>query len=766
MYAKIVVKAVPALGKDVEFYADLPAGFMEPAIGRAMEEAFSAKLFGELRFSRVIKVLLRSESSASRAPVPLIGEDLIPDGYYVTVPAFEVLCEWPAEEDDELERAFDRMGVLFGESTVKPILACPLTLQIAKGPPPGSSAEGGSPETAPVEPRDVTPKRLKVYFSSAVHEEYRGGDADFMKSMVDGLRALGVEAVRLANSMMAMGDEQRAQHAEGKLVTLDYYGALTHEQRQFKESNLAAQLEAATVCMLEYFAAEMRENPDILPLLHIQSRLPSSGSAFATAATIRRFKEAGISVFVTVHEWLYNKVHIPTRAESITVPTLAICQAAHGAIFVNDLDQRDAAVAESTFIPIPITVAFESIDVEAVLARPSRVLMFGMLRPGKGFERAADLGAALQTRYLSGYSAGAPEHEQRWAVWVVGKLTGIFNEFEALVKNVFKAEIYKQVFPEPGWLKKLDIAARGDDDAFNSAVSEKLRACDALRAAYYARHRLHPPRPLSDIKADLLGMPVRPEIGKATQTLLKNSGSRIIGDLLASAQKEYFEARTGAGQFTCNIDDPEYLRRLESDHVALVPQYAELLAQRAWAAQRDHLLAEERRWDNLPLPVFFKLNLDEPALVETFKQCKYVYKPDDKGMADNASAMISPMANGCILFTSWGAVTPAEFKAGPSSLAPVEAPERFKLDFASRYAKAIVLSGAERAPMTPESVIESINAREADGNASNRATLESLKHLTEHRYLPIMVAARHVIYYRRRMFGTPRTILIPKEEHH
>lgn len=395
MYAKIIVKDVPTL-KDVEFYADLPAGFIEPAIGRALDEAFSAKLLGELRFSRVLKVLLHRDSSSSGATVPLIGEDLIPDGYYVTVPTFEVLCDWPADDDDEFERAFDRMGVLFGESTVKPILACPLTRHVPKGPPPGSAPERASSATAPLEPADAPPKRLKVYFSSAVHEEYRGGDADFMKSMVDGLSALGVEAVRLANSMMPMGDEQRAQLREGRLVTLDYYAALTEEQRQFKETNLAVQIEAAIVCMLKFFAGEMHDNPDILPILHIQSRLPSSGSAFVTAETIRRFRDAGISVFVTVHEWLYNKKHIPTRAEAITVPTQAICEAAHGAIFVNDLDQRDAAVAESTFIPIPITVAFENIDVEAVLARPSRVLMFGMLRPGKGFERAADLGGALQ----------------------------------------------------------------------------------------------------------------------------------------------------------------------------------------------------------------------------------------------------------------------------------------------------------------------------------------------------------------------------------
>lgn len=770
MYVKITVKQVPHRD-DVTFYADLPAGFIGPAIGQALDQAFDAGLLGAQRFAKVVKVLLHKDSSASGATVPLIGEDLIPDGYYVTVPTFDVLCDWPAagDDEDEFDRAFDRMGVLFADDSVKPILACPLADRDAKGLPPGRSPVR-EPEPSAMEPVavvDVPPKRLKVYFSSAVHEEYRGGDADFMKSMVDGLRAIGVEAVRLANTRLVMGGEQRGQQAEGKLVTLDYYKGLTAEQSKIG-GNLEMQIEATIQCMLGYFAEELRKQPDILPILHIQSRLPGSGSAFVRPETIRLFRDAGVKVFVTVHEWLYNLEHLKARADFINPPTRAICDAADGAIFVNDLDDVGAKVAGSAFIPIPITVAFESIDVEAVLARPNRVMMFGLLRPSKGFDQAAKLGVGLRSQYLANFDEAHSPDQQQWAVWVVGKLTGAFTDFEGLVRSVFKDAIYSAVFPKAGWMKELDQILHDDDDAFNDHVIEKLRQCDALRAQYYQRYRADPPRSPEAIQRARAALGKKPALSKVNGLLMRVESTNAIVHAMADALGPTFAGLSELQRAGFDVNADEHVGKLEYAHRERAAEFRDMvreqLAADLWKAQIDVLQVELLEWEKMPLPVFFKLNLTEPALIESFKQCKYVYKPDDKGMADNASAMISPMANGCILFTSWGVVTPAEFTAEASASASGATPERYKLDFAGRYAKSIVLS-KKKTPMTPENVIAAILKRESDGNLTNRETLENLKHLTEHRYLPIMVAARHVIYYRRKIFGDPRTILIPREEH-
>lgn len=760
MYALITVQDVPEKGS-VQFLADLPPGFLGPAIGKAMQEMVGG--YGLPQFTTIRKVLLHSDSSQSGETIALIEEDVVPAGFCITTPKFDVLCDWMVQAEDEFDSAFEKAGIQFGDSSVKPMVSCLAILRQASPVPvqPSQAATGAEDS----EPKKTTPKRLKVYFTSANAEEYRGGDADYMKSLVEGMHLIGIDAVRLVNERLpGWGEEQQALAFQGKLRRLDYYASLSEAQQAFHKDNYDVQADATLRCMLKFLEQEIADDSDIIPILHIQSRLPGSGNAFRTAGAIEQFKAKGIRVFVTVHEWVYNSHYLKrTQYEG---ESKAICMAAHGAILVNDEDERAAAVENSAFIPIPITVAFESIDVEAVLQRPVRILMFGMLRPNKGFDQAADLGDTLLERYLAQYDPRKACADQTWSVYVVGKLHESFAEFEKLVKRVYKDAIYQKVFgnQQAGWVRS-EYDRVKDDNVFNTNIAVLLQQCDALREASYAD--------LLDAKAKgsiRSKETIKQERGKVSPLLQGKPSEPSTKWLRQSANRESVDVVCAELQKSSSLSElisyssDALAKELSSTQLSRVDGHADAVRNTLFNLYKKALSGEEQRWDAQPLPVFFSLNVAEPDLLKIFRECKYVYKPDDKGMADNASAMISPMSNGCILFTKWGRLTPVEFLTTSSPRAEDLRPERYKLDLQGRYAQSVVLSQNLDNAMSPDAVLQEIFEREKDNNATNRNTLVNLKHITEHRYLPIMIAARHVIYYRKRLALDEGKIVVPQQE--
>ena len=772
MIVEIIVKDVPGQG-DVRFPADLTIGFIGPSIVRVMQQAFESKLIGDVNFSTIRKVQLHSDSSITGEVIALIEEDIVPGGIYSVAPVLQVHCDWE-EEEDELDRAYEKAGIQFGDSTVKPMVACPLAQAAEKGAP--SELED---ETPPAEQQP--PKHIKVYFTTALIEQYRGGDADFMKACVDGLHLIGIDAVRIINSNLKMGAFEENLLTQNKLVTLDYYEGLSPEQKEYTAKNYPLQRDTAVKCMIRFLRQEKAADPTLIQILNIQSRLPGTGSAFKLAETIKQFRDADVSVFVTVHEWLYNKHHIQARSDDIEKPTLAICKASDGAIFVNDLDQIDSGI-ESAFIPVPITVAFETIDIEAVLQRPVRILMFGMLRQNKGFEKAKDLGELLADRYDRDYDNRKPPIEQKWNVWVTGKLLESYSNFLGLVRDVYGDTIYEQVFGDKTLLGIYDGEGESNDDDFNSAVSALLAQCEEHRSALMETKQQR--KELADKLIRFRDQLLKINFGRDEAPHFKDTGpfkkQLEIDDIWnhnnAAAIEEFIgeqDIETGIKKLNTylavdvfkNASDEisrSYLTQFQGIDHAADTAHKNIFSQFVQARTKNDI--DNRIKDLLysPLPVFFKLNLSDAEAVDTFKACKYVYKPDDKGLADNASAMISPMANGCILFTKLGKLTPAEFIEGGHRAPQEVPPERFKLDFAGSYSDAVCL-GEQDENIGPENVIAEIERREQEGNPANRITLERLKHLTEHRYLPITIAARMIIYMRRKL-RLPNLAVIPNQE--
>ncbi|WP_338867761.1 hypothetical protein [Myxococcus stipitatus] len=107
---------------------------------------------------------------------------------------------------------------------------------------------------------------------------------------------------------------------------------------------------------------------------------------------------------------------------------------------------------------------------------------------------------------------------------------------------------------------------------------------------------------------------------------------------------------------------------------------------------------------------------------------KYAYKEDEKGMADNASSIVSCVANGCITFTSLGALTPLDF---------IQSREGERFSF-----KKLTPPRAEDA--TPEFVFEQICLREESPHLNLRS-YEAMKRAIETRFEPGRVATQHCL---------------------
>lgn len=101
------------------------------------------------------------------------------------------------------------------------------------------------------------------------------------------------------------------------------------------------------------------------------------------------------------------------------------------------------------------------------------------------------------------------------------------------------------------------------------------------------------------------------------------------------------------------------------------------------------------------LPVEFHLDLNEQEMAALIARSKYAYKPDNKGFANNASAIINLVANGCITFAKWGIVTDKRFLKG------------------GEHEKALILTKSQHKSLVdfspdPKEVLKEILKREQD----------------------------------------------------
>jgi hypothetical protein len=159
------------------------------------------------------------------------------------------------------------------------------------------------------------------------------------------------------------------------------------------------------------------------------------------------------------------------------------------------------------------------------------------------------------------------------------------------------------------------------------------------------------------------------------------------------------------------------------------------------------------------LPIDLYLAPEDAQLAGIFRNCKYACKDDEKGMADNASSIVSCIANGCITLTWIGDLTPhafaqdvettsfekstrlatshAQVKLGQTQLQPTG---ELKISYVGEYAEAIV----PMANLTGDAMYAEILARQdAVDQAANKRTIAAMQRVMAERFTPRIIAEEH-----------------------
>lgn len=139
-----------------------------------------------------------------------------------------------------------------------------------------------------------------------------------------------------------------------------------------------------------------------------------------------------------------------------------------------------------------------------------------------------------------------------------------------------------------------------------------------------------------------------------------------------------------------------------------------------------------RKWTSAMLPIQIVFDASPEELQELASRCRYAFKVDQKSMADNASSIISLMAQGCIVFTESRFDTPDEYRrGGPSGglLSPVIMPPNHLGTCDGQF------------------VVDEIARRRRDRQL-NIQTLKNMLTLLTKRYGLNSVAAKHLTVYK------------------
>jgi hypothetical protein len=571
-------------------------------------------------------------------------------------------------------------------------------------------------------------EKCRVYFSSAYVEGFETGDTDYMKSVVRALRAHGIQATRLVEATHEAVQVWEGLEDQDALTLLDY------KRTSDKESSF----ENAVVATLEYILEQKVREPNAVHVLHVQSRWPMSGNAFK--GRLQRFRENGIKIVVTVHEYRYNE-RTPLDWVHNAVVLNDYCQPAHRVVFLNAEDLRKAVrdserqevtvpkkftghelvkapslpvhspklQAKARHVPVARTVDTTNLTQREDL-KPVRILLFGMIRSGKGDKSAITLAKKIAQQKLD------------WRVVIAGSASDHKTLLNVL-EHAFTTAIVKQAFKptERDYTKLEDL-------------KDRIALCMQLRAERYEQY-LEKQREFNEQLSGREG-----ELEQFNTTF----GSRLNA------------LRTAIEQFRL---DPSNKRKQFPDKEELDN------LNRTWGTLDKAL--KPPVWDCLPIDVF--VNLSTPELVKVFNACKYAYKEDEKGMADNASSIVSCIANGCITFTSLGSLTPLDFQvptgerfsfkklkqdvfretvfgldesevslvSGDSTQQPIQA----LLHYRAKYHGAVV-TPPKGEDATPEFVFNQISLREETPEL-NLQSYEAMRRAIETRFEPTRVAIQH-----------------------
>jgi len=601
-----------------------------------------------------------------------------------------------------------------------------------------------SSERPPSENEDE-PQQTWIYFSNAPFDDFNSGDGSYIDAVVQWIAKNGagqnVHAVRLC-SPARMAKDNIAESATH--VPVDYSASWP---KDMPATMVEAQehYAAAQKVVTDWIVEQKNGRPKDRHIFHLQSRFPDSGGIF-NATGLKALQAAGVYVVATCHEMKYNFDSLENTQKTLTQLNEYVA-VADRVIFLNQHDLSNAlkliaagslsAYIDATFarkkekygdryddlnerfdklhneylkkpqeskvhpsgrmvdkivvppsqcssffrIPGIATVPGGTLDPNEVLARPGSLLIFGLIRNNTAMKQAAELAAALLD------ISKVKEMFANAKVYVVGKVMKDVTMVEPITILAERRLSLSQNMRREFKKRCMDLVdATSTAAAFNAKITELLLEYADLKrqalAAYVAARKA-----FDDLETEIKAL-------AAEYATMKRAEVKPEKEMKENLAKR---------------------NTLEKEKRGLQTQ-----------------LKRATPFDSAPvLPLEIELFVSEQRLREIAATCKYAYKVDQKGMADNASAIVSLVANGCIVFTEAGYDTPNEFRLDKGGdLSPVVMP----VSKHDECAAAFVLAEIER--------------RETEiAQASNVRTLKNMIELLEKRYAVDVVGAKHLRVY-------------------
>jgi hypothetical protein len=407
-------------------------------------------------------------------------------------------------------------------------------------------------------------------------------------------------------------------------------------------------------------------------------------------------------------------------------------------------------MVKQTFFHIPgiATVGGLPFTADQILARPQNVLVFGLIKQKEAMDAAADVALALFNRRIDS------------KVFVVGK---VFKDYQhTAIARLVRKMCFMTEREERALCATFDDIGRTtrDDQEFYEALNREIQRQLSLypfkRLLIEARRSSVAGAEVQDVlrccKACLQYLPVEDssivnaeleKIGNAAAQLDERTPRADAILAHAAEVKPLIEVLTQIAAavdiLTTKLPAPKKKAKQTSSASEPLPGQAERDAAGAAVERFKYKMTCSKTLAKLvgeyvpdkPLPIEIVFDAPPDLFQKIASRCKYAFKVDLKSMADNASSILSLMANGCITFTE----------------SRFDTPDEFRVDKTGGKLSPVILPPNPLGSCSGEFVATEIARRDADPSL-NLATLKNMLTLLKKRYGIDAVAGKHMQVYK------------------
>jgi hypothetical protein len=259
-------------------------------------------------------------------------------------------------------------------------------------------------------------KKKKIFLVSAPYEDERTGDYDYAFKLVEAIRNIGEEAEYITAKETKLYDSQKMYDALKPLYVTrnnpEDYKKAYKELANNTNSNIDIVDRIHAINRIKEYIKTQKDEQNLDPIVDLQLRPTLTGFVFMPG-DIKGFRDAGIRVNITCHEYKLNNIrrhhqevlhHYFKEANSVCFFNLKDLSNAsiHASytVFNDELkakglkafDHEAYNLFEKALLTrVPPTVKYERVTYDNWEERPPNLISFGIIRLAKGFEEALDI---------------------------------------------------------------------------------------------------------------------------------------------------------------------------------------------------------------------------------------------------------------------------------------------------------------------------------------------------------------------------------------